>query len=532
MVNGETMKRRFNDTGVCIPEKHYMVDISGKIGQIFRMIEQGDYFVINRPNQYGKTTTIYMLNKFLKTSPGYFPIKISFEGIGADSYKNEAVFIEALMLQLQMIFEISGYNDLLELTAADSYPGNISKLGMWITKLVKKIGKKVVLMIDEVDKSISNQLFLDFLGMLRNKYLKYSQGEDSSFHSVILVGVHDVKSLKIKLRPESEAMYNSPWNIAVDFDVEMDFSPGEITSMLEAYTKEQKIKMDIPFFAGNLFYFTSGYPFLVSHLCKIIDEKILPGKKEKEWKPENLVWAVQLALMRDNSNFQTLVKNLENNPGLYELVFKIIMNEREFSHNLDNPLIRFGSMYGILRCERDGGRTTIHNRIYEQRIYNYMTSRMETSRDMKFDHVGSSYIEKDGSLNIEKIIVKFQEFMKAQYSEKDKNFLERNGRLLFLAFIKPIINGRGFDFKETQISEEKRLDVVITFENKKYIIELKIWRGETYHQEGIRRLCDYLDRQNEKLGYLLIYDLRKEKAQAGHREKIESSGKEILAFWV
>ena len=32
------------------------------------MIEQGDYFVINRPRQYGKTTTIYMLNRLLKTS--------------------------------------------------------------------------------------------------------------------------------------------------------------------------------------------------------------------------------------------------------------------------------------------------------------------------------------------------------------------------------------------------------------------------------------------------------------------------------
>ena len=32
---------------------------------------------------------------------------------------------------------------------------------------------------------------------------------------------------------------------------------------------------------------------------------------------------------------------------------------------------------------------------------------------------------------------------------------KRNGRLLFLAFIKPIINGIGFDFKEVQISENK-----------------------------------------------------------------------------
>ena len=57
--------------------------------------------------------------------------------------------------------------------------------------------------------------------------------------------------------------------------------------------------------------------------------------------------------------------------------------------------------------------------------------------------------------------------MKEQYSEKDRKFIEENGRLLFLAFIKPIINGKGFDFKEVQISEEKRLDVVVTYLDQK-----------------------------------------------------------------
>ena len=48
------MNRRFNITGVCIPEEHYMVDISGKINEIFKMVEQGDYFVINALVNTGK----------------------------------------------------------------------------------------------------------------------------------------------------------------------------------------------------------------------------------------------------------------------------------------------------------------------------------------------------------------------------------------------------------------------------------------------------------------------------------------------
>lgn len=54
------MPKTFNDTGVCIPGKHYMVDISAKLADIFILVEQGHYFVINRPRQYGEVTGVQM----------------------------------------------------------------------------------------------------------------------------------------------------------------------------------------------------------------------------------------------------------------------------------------------------------------------------------------------------------------------------------------------------------------------------------------------------------------------------------------
>nr|WP_211231332.1 GxxExxY protein [Halonatronum saccharophilum] len=125
---------------------------------------------------------------------------------------------------------------------------------------------------------------------------------------------------------------------------------------------------------------------------------------------------------------------------------------------------------------------------------------------------------------------KFQLFIKEQYSDKDQDFLERNGRLIFLAFLKPIINGKGFDFKEVQISQEKRLDVIVTYLDKKYVIELKIWRGEKYHQEGLEQLSEYLDIQGLKKGYLLCFDFNK--AKKYKEELISKNEKEIFAIWV
>ncbi len=120
--------------------------------------------------------------------------------------------------------------------------------------------------------------------------------------------------------------------------------------------------------------------------------------------------------------------------------------------------------------------------------------------------------------------------MKEQYSAKDQEFLERNGRLIFLAFVKPIINGRGFDFKEVQISEEKRLDVVITFYQQQYVVELKKWYGQEAHERGLIQLMDYLDRQGVKEGYLIIYDFRNKKQW--QQKELIVKGKKVFVVWV
>jgi hypothetical protein len=43
--------KRFNSRGVCVPEKHYMVDVSAKLVKIMELIDQELYFTINRPRQ-------------------------------------------------------------------------------------------------------------------------------------------------------------------------------------------------------------------------------------------------------------------------------------------------------------------------------------------------------------------------------------------------------------------------------------------------------------------------------------------------
>lgn len=525
------MSKKFNDTGLCVPEKHFMVDRATKLSEVLVLINEESYFTISKPRQYGKSTMLFLLSRLLNRSDDFIALNISFEVFSQKIWSSEELFVtEFLELIIEELRFLKMDNSVDTINKKIDEIDSIVKLSRFITNFIKSFSNtKVVLMIDEVDKATNNQLFLDFLSMLRTKYSKRSEGKDFTFSSVILAGVHDVKSLKLRIPLEEESKFNSPWNIAADFKVNLSFNAGEIASMLHEYAEERQATMNIKDISEMLYYYTSGYPFLVSKLCKIIDEEIMGRSEGYEWTRSVLEKALGIILTKDNTNFASLTKNLGNNRELYELVFEIVINGAQIMFNRQNPLENFGVLYGIFREENRF--LKIHNRLYEQIIYDYMTSVLETTV-LKEGSVYNNKFIKDNELNLEMVLLKFQAFMKEQYSKKEKDFLERYGRLLFLAYVKPIINGIGFDFKEVQISEEKRLDVVITFRDRRYIIELKKWYGPAAHREGLEQLSDYLDRLNLNKGYLVIFETREKGRKEWKDEHIMHNGKDIFTIWV
>ncbi len=126
------MRKKFNDVGLCIPEKHYMADTSEKIHAILRMVEDGSYFVINRPRQYGKTTTLYLLERELQERQDYLPIFISFEGLDAATYETTQRFIRAFIDELAGAFEYFQEHDLLEITERGRTIATLYELSSWI----------------------------------------------------------------------------------------------------------------------------------------------------------------------------------------------------------------------------------------------------------------------------------------------------------------------------------------------------------------------------------------------------------------
>ena len=149
---------------------------------------------------------------------------------------------------------------------------SLRKLFSLLSKICAKSLKPIVLIIDEVDSATNNQVFLDFLAQLRGYFL--TREKTPTFQSVILAGVYDVKNIKSKIRTNDEHKINSPWNIAADFKVDMSFSKEGIEGMLNEYESDNNTGMNVQNITELLYEYTSGYPFLVSRLCKLIDEDI------------------------------------------------------------------------------------------------------------------------------------------------------------------------------------------------------------------------------------------------------------------
>lgn len=478
-----------------------MVDMSDKLKKIMTYIDQGKYFTINRARQYGKTTTLYLIERYVKADN--VPVSISFESAD-DLFVSQYHFAVGFIRKVECALRRCKVEEhLIEnwcRPVSENFP--FEDLNMRITEFCDLLDQKVVLLIDEVDKSADNQIFLSFLGLLRNKYLAASMGKESTFHSVILAGVYDIKNLKLRLRAEEEKKYNSPWNIAVEFKVDMSFSRKEIAGMLQDYAADNKLTMDFENISERIHFYTSGYPFLVSWLCKWIDEEC-----DKKWTVANVDLAEKELLKSDNTLFDDLIKNVENNKLLNEVITGILFDGLKLPFVKSDPAINLGVVFGILSDHNS--MVGISNVIFETYLYNHVIVRK--IREQYAFGVESNQFIKNGQLDMDKVLCKFQEIMKAEYRHEDVKFIEQQGRLLFLCFIKPIINGKGNYYVEPETRNNTRMDIAISYGGQEYIIELKIWHGEKYRQDALIQLGEYLETRNVEKGYLISFSFNKNK---------------------
>ncbi len=538
------MGKRFNVDGLCYPDEHYMVNIDNRLEQIQTLIDDGKYFVMNRARQYGKTTTLYMLAQ--RFSSVYQIFSISFEGLGSSSYKDEWSFcrkVYGLLYDVIYYGETSEVSDVIQtecyhMSLNDARP-DLRTLSNFFSLICKESEKPVIFIIDEVDQASNQEVFLDFLGMLRDKYMK--RRSRPTFRSVILAGVYDIKNLKLKIKKGKESIYNSPWNIAAKFTVDMNFSPKDIAGMLTEYKDDRNAIMDIDAIAQLIYDYTGGYPFLVSRICQLAEEATVessgqsvssatrlneaPDNRYYKWTNDTILDAVKQLLNEQNTLFDDMGKKLSDSRELDNIIRLILFNGKKIPYSPDEHAINLGTMFGYLKNE--DGLVAVSNRIFETRLYNrYLSEDIAENKLADTASFDRNQFTSGGILNMDLVMKKFMIHFTEIYGDSDVSFLEEHGRRIFLTYLKPIINGVGNYYIEARTRDLRRTDVVIDYLGQQQVVEMKIWHGEEYNRRGELQLVRYLDDYALDKGYLLSFNFNKNK-KTGMKE-IHCNGKTIL----
>ncbi|MCI5596794.1 MAG: AAA-like domain-containing protein, partial [Lachnospiraceae bacterium] len=514
--NRNIPKRVFNTTGICDPVEHYMVDLTQRLSEIRKLVDEGKYFTINRARQFGKTTTLHALAEYL--SQDYLVISMDFQMQMSDAkFRNENSFSQSFARAFENSFRITESGKSQESQAAlkafteerqeAGEQFELVELFQALSNLCAAIPKKIVLMIDEVDSATNNQVFLDFLAQLRGYYINRSRF--ATFQSVILAGVCDIRNLKRKMRPDEEHKDNSPWNIAADFDIDMSFSVEQINGMLLDYAYEHDSAIDTNLIAREIYDYTSGYPYLVSRLCQLLDEMYKAGMHDS-WTHAGVLEAVRKLVRESNSLFEDMAKKVKDYPDLGTMLRDILFCGKGIPFNLGTELVSIGAMFGFLKDE--DGQVAISNRIFEIWFYNLFIA--QDAIDSKTYDAGQQlkgqFVTESG-LDVEKILKKFVEHFTESFGNSTDAFVEENGRKLFMLYIRPLINGIGNYYIEARTRSMGRTDLIIDYLGKQYIIEMKIWHGNEYNTRGEEQLLGYLNDYHIERGYMLSFNFNKNK---------------------
>ncbi len=285
--------------------------------------------------------------------------------------------------------------------------------------------------------------------------------------------------------------------------------------MLESYENDHHTGMNIQNMARLLFDFTSGYPVLVSWLCKLIDERI-PGStyfpdKTSAWTKQGCLEAVKILLEEKSPLFESLTGKLSDYPELKKIIHLLLFQGQRIAYNPDDPAIDAAIMFGFVKVSN--GSVAVSNRIFETRLYNMFLTLPEIQSTDLYQAACRDKIQfiQNGRLDMKRILEKFVIFFDDVYGDKGEKFYEEDGRRYFMLYLRPIINGSGNYYIEAQTRNMERTDLIIDYNREQFIIELKLWRGEKRHREGEMQLADYLDHYHMTKGYMICFNFNRKK---------------------
>ena len=511
--------RRFGTQGPVHPEKNYVVSRATELEDFVMRVKEGRYIVIFAPRQTGKTTFFQRaLDVFAAEEPAYFPIPLNFE-----VYENctPSVFYndlyEDMREEIENIFSRRGEalsEALTEFLENVEITDHLS-MGRFFRNFSKLLGdQRVILIIDEFD-GIPKEAVRGFLHSLRRIYV--SNPLSRCPHSVGIVGVKSITQLNYDRTI-------SPFNIQDEFNLP-NFTLEQVHELLGQYTEEVG-QAFVPEVIEAIHKQTAGQPVLVNRFAQILTEALDIPKTEPITMAHFATAHAQL-LEEDNVNLTHLVTNIHRDRRFETLLMKIASYDVGIRFTRRNEIMNELATYGVIKESRDG-MCEILNPIYHYCIlqaFKPLVNGLENEY-LPADNVAGfqDYLTPDGDIDMVTLLNNFQTFIARagfrvlQVPDTPQEFI---GQHLLLAYLDQFVQlVGGVMYLEVQTGRG-RMDLLIYHNRKKYIVETKIWEGDSRYQAGKKQLAAYLKLEGTTKGYYVVFDHRQDPEPRVETETID-----------
>lgn len=521
-------RRTFETRGPVDRKRNYFVPRTAEIADLVQRIQQGRYIVIFAPRQTGKTTFFrWALDQLTDEDETYFPIHLSFE-----TFKNASKKVFYAQLQ-RRIYEavVWQFGRLGAMITAEfkafleNYPlTDHHSLRLFLKELAAHLMPgRVAILIDEFD-GIPPAALSDFLHTLREIYLE--RDPNRCPYSLGIVGVKSITQL-------NSDRSISPFNIQDEFALP-NFTLDQVKDLLGQYTLEvgQAIAEEV---IESLCEQTAGQPFLVNRMAQLLTEEMdIP--QNVTITPAHFEEAHQQMLSEQNVNISHLVTNIRRDRRFESILMEILSYERGVPFNLDNEIISELATYGVVTAG-EKGLCQIANPIYQYRIVRAFQPLLnglerqylpEDTRAGFFD-----YLTQEGKIHMRELMRNFRDFIARvgyrilSVPETPQEFV---GQSLLFGYLDTFVRlVGGFMYLEVRTGRG-RMDLIILHKGSKYIVETKIWEGESLYGAGKRQLAEYLTLEDTKEGYYVVFDHRTHPEAREEEEVIQ--GKVIVSVTI
>jgi hypothetical protein len=504
------LKKIFNTAGPIKPEIHYCIDPLTRINleEIETLIEYGKYFVLHAPRQTGKTSCLLALRDYLNRQGCYYAVYINVEGGQAGRNDVEEVVggvVDVLansmgeLLDNEMPEQIK--LELLNKTKATAI------LSTYLNKLCRALDRPLVLFIDEIDALVGDSL----VSVLRQIRSGYDKRPAAFPQSVILCGVRDVRDYRIVLSNQDIITGGSAFNIKAESLRLGNFSREEIHTLYMQHTEATGQVFDETCFP-LIWEATEGQPWLVNALGYEVTSRMVENRdRSVRITPEMLYRAQENLIYRRETHIDILIDKLKE-PRVRRVIGPMLASDTDAADDLmPQDDVQYVIDLGLITPDKP---RRIANGIYREIIPRELTWTTQSGLIQQ----PQWYMNPDNSLNMEKLLLDFQQFFRRNADAWIEKFdyKESGPQLLLQAFLQRVVNGGGYIDREYGLGRQ-RTDLLIRKPLTdgyggpiQYIVlELKIKRGEQEKTiaKGLEQTTEYMDKAAPQAeGHFILFN--------------------------